>query len=115
MAAPQQVRAVPLARALRLRTRASAAPAAAPETSRRALLGLTEPELRQLAVDLGQVTQKPEHPRARKGAAFFSPFLPSPSFAGSLTRVSAAKLPGEAAARPRLQEQGQAGRGVRLW
>jgi 23S rRNA (adenine2503-C2)-methyltransferase len=56
MAAPQQVRAVPLARALRLRARASAAaPSKSPETSRRALLGLTEPELRQLAVDLGQV------------------------------------------------------------
>lgn len=54
MAAPQQVRAVPLARALRLRARASAAPAKSAETSRRALLGLTEPELRQLAVDLGQ-------------------------------------------------------------
>ncbi|KAK1643273.1 hypothetical protein QYE76_061078 [Lolium multiflorum] len=41
-------------RGLRLRARASAASAKSTETSRRALLGLTEPELRQLAVDLGQ-------------------------------------------------------------
>uniref|UniRef100_A0A0A9G792 Catalytic, putative n=1 Tax=Arundo donax TaxID=35708 RepID=A0A0A9G792_ARUDO len=34
--------------------RASAASARSPGTSRRALLGLSEPELRQLAVDLGQ-------------------------------------------------------------
>lgn len=48
MAATQHIRAAPLSRALR-------ATAAAPPRSRRALLGLSEPELRQLAVDLGQV------------------------------------------------------------
>lgn len=53
MAAPQHVRAAPLALALRTRA-AAAAPVRSPETSRRALLGLSEPELRQLAVDLGQ-------------------------------------------------------------
>lgn len=54
MAAPQQVhvRAAPLARALRTRVAAAAASASSPE---RALLGLSEPDLRQLAVDLGQV------------------------------------------------------------
>jgi 23S rRNA (adenine2503-C2)-methyltransferase len=53
MAAPQQVhvRAAPLARALRTRVAAAAASASSPE---RALLGLSEPDLRQLAVDLGQ-------------------------------------------------------------
>jgi 23S rRNA (adenine2503-C2)-methyltransferase len=57
-AAPPHVRAAPLARALR--ARASAAAAAAPPkpqsqaNSRRALLGLSEPDLRQLALDLGQ-------------------------------------------------------------
>jgi hypothetical protein len=63
-AAPQHVRAAPLARALRARATATAtasASAAPPRsqsqggTSRRALLGLSEPELRQLALDLGQV------------------------------------------------------------
>ncbi|XP_034597881.1 uncharacterized protein [Setaria viridis] len=60
-AAPQHVRAAPLARALRARATATATAAAAPPrsqsqgvTSRRALLGLSEPELRQLALDLGQ-------------------------------------------------------------
>ncbi|RCV29252.1 hypothetical protein SETIT_5G469100v2 [Setaria italica] len=62
-AAPQHVRAAPLARALRARATATAtatAAAAPPKsqsqgvTSRRALLGLSEPELRQLALDLGQ-------------------------------------------------------------
>jgi 23S rRNA (adenine2503-C2)-methyltransferase len=71
MAAPQQVRAVPLVRALRLRARASAAaPSKSPETSRRALLGLTEPELRQLAVDLGQVRAQQTPRRAEAGATF---------------------------------------------
>ncbi|CAO2181594.1 unnamed protein product [Urochloa humidicola] len=60
-AAPQPVRAAPLARALR--AAAAAAPAKSqsrPQVgvgtspSRRALLGLSEPELRQLALDLGQ-------------------------------------------------------------
>ncbi|XP_006646741.1 probable dual-specificity RNA methyltransferase RlmN [Oryza brachyantha] len=57
MAAPQQVpiRAAPLARALRTRVAAAATSSArSPEASQRALLGLSEPELRQLAVDLGQ-------------------------------------------------------------
>ncbi|RLM60645.1 putative dual-specificity RNA methyltransferase RlmN [Panicum miliaceum] len=59
-AAPPHVRAAPLARALRARASAAAAAAAAPpkpqsqENSRRALLGLSEPDLRQLALDLGQ-------------------------------------------------------------
>ncbi|KAG8079179.1 hypothetical protein GUJ93_ZPchr0007g3070 [Zizania palustris] len=53
MASPQHVRAAPLARALRTRVAASVS-ATSPVTSRRALLGLSEPELRQLAVDLGQ-------------------------------------------------------------
>ena len=56
-AAPPHVRAAPLA----LRARASATAAAAPPkpqsqaNSRRALLGLSETDLRQLALDLGQV------------------------------------------------------------
>ncbi|OQU88272.1 uncharacterized protein LOC110433578 [Sorghum bicolor] len=65
MAAPQHVRAAPLARALRASATATAtatvsasAPAPAPiksqGTSRRALLGLSEPQLRQLALDLGE-------------------------------------------------------------
>ncbi|KAF8642215.1 hypothetical protein HU200_067479 [Digitaria exilis] len=51
-AAPSHVRAAPLARAFR--ARASATATATAPTSRRALLGLSEPELRQLALDLGQ-------------------------------------------------------------
>ncbi|AQK98010.1 uncharacterized protein LOC100193530 [Zea mays] len=67
MAAPQHVRAAPLARALRATATATAtATASVPVpvpvpagiksqgTSRRALLGLSEPQLRQLAIDLGQ-------------------------------------------------------------
>jgi len=55
-AAPPHVRAAPLA----LRARASATAAAPPKpqsqaNSRRALLGLSETDLRQLALDLGQV------------------------------------------------------------
>ena len=58
-AAPPHVRAAPLA--LRARASATAAAAAAPPkpqsqaNSRRALLGLSETDLRQLALDLGQV------------------------------------------------------------
>jgi hypothetical protein len=64
MAAPQHVRAAPLARALRATATATASvpvPVPVPAgiksqgTSRRALLGLSEPQLRQLAIDLGQV------------------------------------------------------------
>lgn len=60
MAAPQHVRAAPLARALRATATATAtasapAPIKSQGTSRRALLGLSEPQLRQLALDLGQV------------------------------------------------------------
>ncbi|XP_052154137.1 uncharacterized protein LOC127772181 [Oryza glaberrima] len=59
MAAPQQVhvRAAPLARALRTRVAAATATATAAASAsspERALLGLSEPDLRQLAVDLGQ-------------------------------------------------------------
>ncbi|CAL4959224.1 unnamed protein product [Urochloa decumbens] len=62
-AAPQPVRAAPtLARALRARVAATAKPqpqgggggGGGASASRRALLGLSEPELRQLALDLGQ-------------------------------------------------------------
>ncbi|KAF8646880.1 hypothetical protein HU200_065686 [Digitaria exilis] len=51
-AAPSHVRAAPLARAFR--ARASATATATAPTSRRALLGLSEAELRQLALDHGQ-------------------------------------------------------------
>jgi 23S rRNA (adenine2503-C2)-methyltransferase len=56
MAAPQHVRAAPLARALRATATATApAPIKSQGISRRALLALSEPQLRQLALDLGQV------------------------------------------------------------
>ena len=58
MAAPQHVRAAPLARALRATATATAsatAPIKSQGTSRRALLGLSEPQLRQLALHLVQV------------------------------------------------------------
>ncbi|CAD6234466.1 unnamed protein product [Miscanthus lutarioriparius] len=57
MAAPQHVRAAPLAGALRATATATAsatAPIKSQGTSRRALLGLSEPQLRQLALHLGQ-------------------------------------------------------------
>ncbi|KAJ1287287.1 hypothetical protein BS78_03G419500 [Paspalum vaginatum] len=49
MAAPQHARSAPLARALRSASKSQAEPA-----SRRALLGLSEPQLRQLALDHAQ-------------------------------------------------------------
>jgi hypothetical protein len=50
-AAPQHIRVAPLARALRV---TAAAPSGV-SNSRRALIGLSETDLRQLAVGLGQV------------------------------------------------------------
>jgi len=67
MAAPQHVRA-PLARALRATATASApAPIKSQGISRRALLALSEPQLRQLALDLGQVP----HPCTAPGTGGF--------------------------------------------
>ena len=59
-AAPPHVRAAPLARAFCARASATAAAAVPPKpqsqaNSRRALVGLSETDLRQLALDLGQV------------------------------------------------------------
>ncbi|XP_072959169.1 uncharacterized protein [Typha angustifolia] len=55
MAALQHVCSAPLARALRSRAAAISSPGVRlPHTDSRVLLGLSEPELRQLAVDLGQ-------------------------------------------------------------
>jgi hypothetical protein len=50
-AAPQHIRVAPLARALRV----TAATPSGTSNSRRALIGLSETDLRQVAVDLGQV------------------------------------------------------------
>lgn len=62
MATLQHVYSAPLARAIRARTVASAAaavaspPSRAPHADPRVLLGMSEPELQQLAVDFGQVS-----------------------------------------------------------
>lgn len=87
MAALQHVRAAPLA--LALRTRASAAaPVRSPETSRRALLGLSEPELRQLAVDLGQVPSPSKLAKAPPSHGFLAyRFLDCLSCAYCLTHL----------------------------
>lgn len=103
-AAPPHFRAAPLARALR--ARASATSTVAAPTSRRALLGLSELELRQLALDLGQVPLLhhlpcPALPRLPLALLIFS-------------STCAAKLPREAAARPPLQVQGQANPRIQL-
>lgn len=89
MAAPQHVRAAPLALALRTRA-AAAAPVRSPETSRRALLGLSEPELRQLAVDLGQVPSPSKLAKAPPPHGFLAyRFLDSLSCAYCLTHAFA--------------------------
>ena len=89
MAAPQHVRAAPLARALRASATATAtatvsasAPAPAPiksqGTSRRALLGLSEPQLRQLALDLGEVPDPdPMHCTRGRFCLLRLPYLPA--------------------------------------
>jgi len=77
MAAPQHVRAAPLARALRATATATAsatAPIKSQGTSRRALLGLSEPQLRQLALDLGQV---PDPMHCTREVLFASVALPA--------------------------------------
>lgn len=60
MATLQHVNFAPLARAIRARTAAAAAaaspPSRAPHADPRVLLGMSEPELQQLAVDFGQVS-----------------------------------------------------------
>ncbi|RRT81050.1 hypothetical protein B296_00014875 [Ensete ventricosum] len=73
MAVLQHACSAPLARALRARAAASIAsshPVRLPRAGSGVLLGLSEPELRQLALDLDQVNRIIRHSKAIEGSSF---------------------------------------------